>query len=728
MIGAAKVRGIPAWVGFLIGVGVAGSPGLARGAEGRRTATALGDVAPPDATTECPKVEGKQIGAPVLNLGQAVDKFNAALEASLSPRSIQILNADPAARDPRAATAVAANAILNKRPVAAAAYLLRAHQAAPKNPDVLVNLAAVSNYFARHDEALAFVTAAAALDRPPVGTAGVNGRAILQTVRGGALLGLDRAKEAEAALREAIALQPDLSEAYSNMAFALGEQGRCQEGVRYLVAGRYSDPRGILEPDTGSSDKGTGKPPGASPPAPRPESIRDDDGGGHCPPSAVAVDLARGQAATLPRFPVATQLEQVLPYWEGVQRHHELASRAHKAFLAEGTVATAQLKQLGKRESAWEDGTVAQRLTVQRSRNLRHLVYCYTSNNFARTDDLRLWRLKRMAGDSLKDFGRKSEPAMLRVGEAERIAMDAAFKERGACSELKSQRAIDACSERVDWKLYNAYCKAWGAYLLDVAPSVRAWDQAHRSYFMEAYKASSAAVSYLSAPESKAYTRWEVKGLELEQYGILIAISDMALSPLARDGDKLQKMIRYCAMPEPSKVDDAAASPDNPLRFCDLAQKSKVKVSAKFAEVAVGCDDVGVELSAGEGIEAFVSVEVDRSEATRKKSEAAARAARVAAGKKDGSNPLGLEDMDNPDPVFTGRVTVMVGAKGGVGNAEAKGGVFVTADGQGNVTNGGVRGEVTVTEGAIAHDVGIGVERQLVESEISFVSTPGEKD
>jgi hypothetical protein len=28
----------------------------------------------------------------------------------------------------------------------------------------------------------------------------------------------------------------------------------------------------------------------------------------------------------------------------------------------------------------------------------------------------------------------------------------------------------------------------------------------------------------------------------------------------------------------------------------------------------------------------------------------------------------------------------------------------------------------------MVHDVGAGVERQLVESEIAFVSTPGEKD
>jgi tetratricopeptide (TPR) repeat protein len=721
------------WLGLIVTAALAclaTAPWPAVADGGKARVSSLNALAAMDPPSDCPKVEGKQVGAPNLNLAQAVERFNAAVEASLSPKSIQALDADPRARTTGAATAVAVDALLGRRPLAAAAYLLRAHLASPQDPDVLVNLASLANYFARHDEALAFVTAAAAVGRAPSPPWSMNGQATLLTVRGGALLGLDRAKEAEVALRQAITLQPDLSEAYTNLAYALGEQDRCPEAVMYLMAGAYRDPEGILEPDLGTGGgQGPGKPPAppAKPPAPTQEADADRDVEDRCPPSKVAVDLARGKTATLPRLPVATKLEEVKPLWEALQKHKQLYAKEAEGLLAVGRAATAQLKPRAAREGNWlDEGTPSQRLTALRSRRLRHLVYCYTQNN-SRQSDARLKRQYRMAADSLGDLGRRQQVALKRMGDAEKVAFDVNFSESSACTKIDDPRANKACGDRAEWKLYQALCKSAGAYLLEVAPNARAFDQAERSYFMEAYQAASAAASYQGVPESTAYSRWVLKQFENSEYGRVVGGAESALNPIATNSTRLQKMLRLCPLPEPPKVEAVAAPSNGPPTFCDLVGESKVKVDLELLEVSVGCEQVAVEVSVGKGVAGFVEVGADWSEEARKKGKAAAKAARVAAGKRDGSNPLGLEDMDRTDPIFEGTVTVFGGVKGKVTPyAEVKGGAYVVVDGHGDVTDFGVKGENTI--GIMSPTkIEFGGEMGAGSRVFSFVSTPGAK-
>jgi predicted O-linked N-acetylglucosamine transferase (SPINDLY family) len=98
-------------------------------------------------------------------------------------------------------------------------------------------LAEVSASRGRHDAALARADAAIAL-RPH------SGRAWL--ARGLALNALQRPPEAEAALRRAAAVEPDLSEAYRILARILVNQLRVDEGLKVYDAGRAHDPEGYV--------------------------------------------------------------------------------------------------------------------------------------------------------------------------------------------------------------------------------------------------------------------------------------------------------------------------------------------------------------------------------------------------------------------------------------------------------------------------------------------------
>jgi predicted O-linked N-acetylglucosamine transferase (SPINDLY family) len=115
--------------------------------------------------------------------------------------------------------------------------LKAAVEESPDSPEAHLALAEVSASRGRHDVALARADAAIAL-RPH------SGRAWL--ARGLALNALQRPPEAEAALRRAAAVEPDLSEAYRILARILVNQLRVDEGLKVYDAGRAHDPEGYV--------------------------------------------------------------------------------------------------------------------------------------------------------------------------------------------------------------------------------------------------------------------------------------------------------------------------------------------------------------------------------------------------------------------------------------------------------------------------------------------------
>lgn len=120
-------------------------------------------------------------------------------------------------------------------PWGAVANLLIAHEADPDDASPLVNLAALANSQALPAVALALLAEAESLDGTgETAPMGMREQAALLNNRGHALVLLQRHDEAEAPLREALALNPELSEAARNLVHVLAKTGREDEARALL--------------------------------------------------------------------------------------------------------------------------------------------------------------------------------------------------------------------------------------------------------------------------------------------------------------------------------------------------------------------------------------------------------------------------------------------------------------------------------------------------------------
>ncbi len=683
--------------------------------------TALSDVLPfesPD-PSDCPKARITRKAAAPLPLERAVAAFDDAIEASVSPEAIRGLNASPAARDPHAATRIAVAALAAGRPLAAAALALRAHQAAPKDPSHLVNLAGVANYFGRYDEALAFANAAEALNPSAPAAGGMSGRAMLLTNKGNALVGLGRAKEAEAVLKEAIRLQPNLAEAYTNMGYALGQQNRCAEAARYLSAGRRRHPAEVLNPPK-EQDPGK-KPPETT--AKESGAEKDEEPEEEFLPGDIAFDLSRGKRGLLPRVPVPVSLEEANATGKLISKLHKKLDEDTKAFLPGLQAAIDAQRRREAKERAMEDsGDVSQRLSAERSRRLRQALSRFARDG--RTGDRHLDRLRQMMRDSLADRRRAERKASERKGEADNAALGKFVEtQEKVCNPLSQEQArvcglnqpgcealrkkAQECAEKAKWEWEQAKCKAATKYLEEVAPAVRAYDNWLRSYFHESYLYATAVASYLGDRDNQSWARFKLRGYEL----------DMARKALHAPAGGLpisDEELKTCkAAPPPALPLDV---PANDVAFCAPGNSKVTAGVLQVLEVAMNCEQVDVTLSTPGFVNAFVQVSVDRSERARKAAEERARkAAREAA--RNERNPLGLLDFDRPlIERIGGTVTVFVGGgvrgEAGAVSTSGQAGAFITVDNYGTVIDAGGKTSSSAAVGAELGIVSVGVQTE----------------
>ncbi|MVN87093.1 tetratricopeptide repeat protein [Deinococcus sp. HMF7620] len=207
------------------------------------------------------------------------------------------LAASPEGKSAGRASAFALQATLAGRPEAALAGLLTAHTLDPKNADTLVNLAGALVTVNLPAEALAVLAQAERQGIAPGGAMGISVQAVALNNRGGALVKLGRFAEADKVLRQALALQPTLTEAGQLLAHALLCQGKTADAVQVM---RRSARR---TPGTGAGQElptSSGPGPSASQPTPasagQVESRR---------PARQVFDMTRGQSITLPDLKIA---------------------------------------------------------------------------------------------------------------------------------------------------------------------------------------------------------------------------------------------------------------------------------------------------------------------------------------------------------------------------------------------------------------------------------------
>jgi tetratricopeptide (TPR) repeat protein len=192
--------------------------------------------------TLCAPDRGKTPALPAaLRAAQAI------VVAAVGRGAVQAFERSPTARSPVAARGAAVGLFAQGRATGALLALLRLHELAPQDPSTLSSIAATLNVLGRPREALAVAQAARSMRGTPAAAMGISGRAMLRSNEGQALVGVGRYAAAERALREAVRLAPDLSEAKANLAVALLCQEQDAEAVRFYRLARYRRPYTLVE-------------------------------------------------------------------------------------------------------------------------------------------------------------------------------------------------------------------------------------------------------------------------------------------------------------------------------------------------------------------------------------------------------------------------------------------------------------------------------------------------
>lgn len=626
---------------------------------------------PPLSEIECPATEAEPVdadspheieglvGGASLNYTQALGNVKAALEGSVSPEAIKALEASPEAKDPGAATRVAVIAMGAQKPLATVAYLVKAHEAAPAEPLPLSNLSGIANYYGLHREALAFARKAESLPKKLSDT----WRAVLLTNKGYALNSLGRPEEAEKALAEAIRLSPDLPEAYTNMAFALGDQDKCEQAVRFLRAGMTRRPADVF--------KSGGK---------EPERI----------PLTQVIDMSKGKPGVLPLVPIATEPGEAEAVRRQLDTFKDQTETPVRHFYEQAPQA---IQNIMERRMRWAEQGPAGALTADFAEMLHKAFDEYTTEiiTFHQT-----WlggsEQSYHPDPEIRDLARSAVQAHYKLT---RIIMDedwepryqAIFREyNAAMRRCEKSRDPNTCESLAFLKKNTAICllgKELGAKREKV---VRAYDRALRELYSESYRRASALAAYFSDPAHKAYTRLALGGY-----------AAISLDLLVNGG--------YTTVDMYGRVRDNCEAADyTPLdilfeRLKQLAEEckpsGKVKVSASVLDISANCEEIGIGVSTPGAVGLFSEVTYKFSQRFRRITDPQERFLEKQAG-RDPDIALKLPGYGG---AFDGDLTVSAGgqAKAGGGGAEvgAKAGGYTTFNGNGDIVDSG--GKFTVS-------------------------------
>lgn len=668
---------------------------------------------------ECPKTDAEPlapnaphtieglIGGAKLTPSQAFTNLNVLLEASVRAKAIDALKADASLRDPQAAAATVPAALVQGLPYGALALLLQAQAAAPKDPLHLVNLAGLSNHLGLHREALAMVGEAERLKLPAVRVGGMPVRAVALSNKGYALNATGRPKEAEAALREAIQLAPQLAEAYTNIAYALGDQGQCKLAARYVRAGKTRKPAQVLAQE----DK-----PGEEPP----ERL----------PLSDALDLSRGRAGQLPAMHIATSPEDADN--ANLKRHLDELSNPRETQAALGRMVKLAQAAQAKRVAWVQQGAIGA-MSADRAEWLMQL-----STEYAEQTHL----LMQLAGTP-EQFGKRYEPVTAGAERAEvphhgdreldsrvrnnaRAALEMIAQREAASDAFVQQRTrIDRkyneensacirksdllCSSSAKLRRDTAVCVAGKEAAGQRMGSAVAYNAAFRELYTESSRRLGAVASYFSDSahhqESKERLRWFAHASMNHLAGQLQGHRDAqtlgATECLAANKRQVDLVFDYLKMLEATACKSGG-----------LSGKAGIGV----VEAGANCEEVSIGASTPGPVGLFAKVSYEFSK----------RYEFVKAGKErflaqqKGLDPHIRLHLPDHDAAFDGKLTVYGGGQvkaevGGAG-ADVKAGGYVEFDGKGDVTGYGrkVEGSVSGTIKGIGAEQGIEIKTPLV--------------
>ena len=649
---------------------VSAPPGRAK-----QSLSALSDLrpVPPLSEIECPttgaepreanaphEIEGL-VGGAALNYPQAIGNLKDALEGSVSPEAMKALDASPHAKDPVAATGVAAGALAVQKPLATVAYLVKAHETAPTEPVFLANLSGISDYFGLHREALAFAQKAESLPKKLPAYQ----RAVLLSNKGYALNSLGRPKEAEAALAEAIRLDPDLSEAYTNMAYSLGDQDKCESAVRFLRAGKTRQPAYMFKSD-----------------AQEPMRI----------PLPRVIDMSKGKPGVLPPVPYASDPTEVA----SVREHLAKLGKEVKS-LSQSMEGLAQAMQgMQARHVQWAGQGAAGNLTQAFAEALRGAFDDYTvviinfhqgwlgDAEHPRHPDPEI----RGLANAVAEADRRRIKNLHETIEAWTQGSRAAYKEfdlaMKACEKLTDRRSCDALAYL---KRNTALCvlgKEQGGRRKQVA---QAYDRAQRELYKESFRRASALAANFSDPAHVAYTRIWLDQYAASSLSRLIDGSAYSLEMLARVKD-------YCQAANTTPMNILFEHLKQLMKECEASTKTKVSVAA--LEVSANCEQFEIGASTPGVVGLFGQVGYKFSQRFRRITDPKERFLTKQAGR----DPDVALNLPSYGAAFDGELTITAGVQAKVSLHDVvEGGVKIgastTFDGHINAIDSGGKVEIS---------------------------------
>jgi tetratricopeptide (TPR) repeat protein len=640
------------------------------------------DDAEPLAADAPPEIAGL-VGGASLTYEQALGNVKAALEGSVSPRAISALEASTAAKDPATASRIAAIAMGAQKPLAAVAYSIKAHEDAPAEPLWLSNLSAVANYYGLHREALAFAQKAETLPNklPPLQ------QGMLLNNKGYALNALGRPQEAQAALQEAIRLAPELQEAYTNLAYSLGAQDKCDQAVRYLRAGRTRRPAEVLKSNV--------------------------DGPTRLPLSQV-LDLSKGKPGILPKLPYPNEPADA----EGVKKQLDKLAELYKPDGDKFQEHYAQAMQgMMARRMQWAQEGISGTLTANFAEALMKIEQLYTMDTVI---TYQAWLGG--AEQALHPDPELREPAKTAVrthAKLIRTVIDedqiwnprthAINKEHDEATQ-RCQKAHDqgSCQALADLKMNSAMCALGKELGGKRKQAALAYEHALRELYTESFRRASAVAAYFSDPAHKAWSKLMLEYYQAATFGMLLngpnGVADM-----------LGRVAANCEAANRTPMDILFDRLKQLAEECQPSPPS-TSVSVGVLEVSASCEKIGVTVSTPGNVGLFGSVEYQFSQRFRRLTDPRERFVEKQAG-RDPDVALNLPGYGG---AFDGQVTVSAGAQAGVsGPAGVGAGVKIsgqtTYNNQGDITNAGGTFSVSAS-GPTGTGIGAGT---------SWTSSPG---
>lgn len=434
--------------------------------------------------------------------------------------------------------------LAGKNPKLALALLLASHRAQPKSAWTLVNAAGLLSMTGFPHEAVAFLDEAARLGGALPAPAGVPGQAVALSNQGHAFLGLGRWKEAEAPLRAALKLAPDLAEAHTNLSQALLCQGQLDAATRELRLGLRRTPDAQASRDYALEETTPGR---------HGAGVKSVEETARRRPARDLFDLSRGAAFDLPPLKLPrTRLEAIALH----EQYMDLERAGNREILA--------LNARAGNLSSWS------KFDVGEQRWMRLIHQAIVHSHF----EPELWSAYKAAWDSHYAF------------------LDAAPRFARVKKEMV-ERATGTCEQRA--AVYDAAARA---YMEGLRPFVRGQEQAMARWVSLGVRHQTALASNIADPQMRLSARLGIEAWAKSHFYGPVVDAAWIMSEVPREvcnGQPTQGALDLAALPELS-ADPCGGLPTGG-KLKSKVPKDKLPFESYGLSFGVSCKGLDIELA-----------------------------------------------------------------------------------------------------------------------------------